>query len=79
MPTVFRQAGFPIVIYPDDHQPIHVHVKKAGSEVKINALTLELMSVKGAMSNKDIRRAVEMVAQEQPLIIEKWSELNGQN
>lgn len=79
MPTVFRQNGFRVVIYPDDHQPIHVHVKKAGSEVKINALTLELISVKGAMSNKNIRRAVEIVAATRPLIVKKWNELNGQN
>ena len=74
MPTVVRQAGFRIVIYPNDHEPAHVHVLKSGSEVKINALTLSLMSVNGDISNRDIRKAMEMVAQHQQLIIHQWGQ-----
>ena len=77
MPTIFRRDGFRIVLYPDDHEPIHVHVKKAGSEVKVNAVTLKLMSIKGAVSNKDVRKAIKMVAENQSLISQKWSELHG--
>jgi len=28
MPTIIRQEGFRIVIYPNDHFPAHVHVIK---------------------------------------------------
>ena len=32
MPTICREQGFRIVIYPADHRPAHVHVMRAGSE-----------------------------------------------
>lgn len=35
MPTVLRKDGFNFVIYPDDHEPMHMHVKQAGKEVVI--------------------------------------------
>lgn len=76
MPTVLRKDGFRLVVYPNDHEPIHVHVKKAGGEVKVNALTLALMMVKGDISNKDVRRAVMLVAEHQPAIEDKWRELH---
>jgi histidinol phosphatase-like PHP family hydrolase len=34
MPTILRQDGFAICINTDDHEPPHVHVFKAGVEVK---------------------------------------------
>ncbi len=32
MPTVLRTAGFRVVIYPNDHRPVHVHVQRNGCE-----------------------------------------------
>ena len=32
MPTVFRTKGFRVVIYPNDHRPVHVHVQGTGRE-----------------------------------------------
>jgi hypothetical protein len=79
MPVIIRQNGFQIVMYFNDHEPVHVHLKKAGSEIKVNALTLELMQVKGDISNRDIRKALEIVAEHQLLINQKWGELRGKN
>ena len=36
MPVVLRQDGFNFMIYVDDHEPMHTHVKKAGKELIIN-------------------------------------------
>jgi len=77
MPEIVRSHGLRVVVYPDDHEPIHVHVQKADGEIKVNALTLELMTVKGDVSNRDIRRAVMLVAEHQVAIEEKWRELHG--
>jgi hypothetical protein len=34
MPTIIKQDGLRVVIYPNDHIPSHVHViKKSGGEV----------------------------------------------
>lgn len=32
MPTALRIDGLPVVIYPNDHRPPHVHVRGAGTE-----------------------------------------------
>ncbi len=32
MPTVLRTMGFRVVIYPNDHRPVHVHVQGNGRE-----------------------------------------------
>ncbi len=32
MPTVWRFAGFRVVIYPNDHRPAHVHVHVIGAD-----------------------------------------------
>jgi hypothetical protein len=36
MPTVLRVQGYQFFIYPDDHEPAHVHVFKSGEEAKIS-------------------------------------------
>jgi hypothetical protein len=35
MPTIIREEGFRIVIYPNDHLPAHVHVIKSDGEIRI--------------------------------------------
>lgn len=79
MPNIFTKNGFRIVIYPNDHEPIHVHIHKAGSEIRINVLNLKPMSVKGSIGNRDIKKALKLVEEQQKLIIEKWCEINGKN
>jgi len=36
MPTVLRINGLRVVIYPNDHQPPHVHVKGPNGEAVFN-------------------------------------------
>lgn len=79
MPVVVRQKGFRVILYTDDHEPIHVHVEKAGGEVEINVATLELMKTNGSISKKDIRKAVEIVAQNQALIKQKWQVIHNES
>jgi Domain of unknown function (DUF4160) len=45
MPTIIREDGFRVVIYPNDHIPAHVHVLKGGGEVRI-----DLGSIEGSIS-----------------------------
>jgi serine phosphatase RsbU (regulator of sigma subunit) len=35
MPTIIRERGFEVMIYPNDHRPPHVHVWKAGKEARV--------------------------------------------
>lgn len=86
MPEVLRQSGFSIHIYHNDHEPRHVHVLKAGAEVKINLGTLAdeatntaweapaLAKVK-AMARADAKRALRIVYEHQAYLLAKWEEL----
>jgi hypothetical protein len=40
MPMVIREGGFEVRMFYDDHPPPHAHVVKAGSEVRVNLITL---------------------------------------
>lgn len=35
MPKIFEYLGFIFFFYSNDHEPIHVHVKKGDKEVKV--------------------------------------------
>lgn len=78
MPTIHRESGFRVVIYPNDHEPAHVHVMKAGGEAKIQLLdTPDFIWVTDEMSDKDARKALEIVEQNQECFLSKWEEIHG--
>ena len=80
MPVVFRKDGFNFVIYVDDHEPGHTHVKKAGKEVVINLgdeRTAPQIRNKNGMPNADIRKAIKLVFAHQDDLIAKWKELHS--
>jgi Domain of unknown function (DUF4160) len=84
MPTVIKQDGFRVVIYPNDHIPSHVHVYKGGGEVRINLGIVEpltspsLMSVIGEISDRDIAKALSLVKKHQVELLSKWSEIHDE-
>ena len=47
MPTIIKEDGFRIVIWPNDHLPPHVHVFKGNAEVKIELVEPKVFSVEG--------------------------------
>lgn len=75
MPTVLREEGFAIVVYPNDHLPYHVHVIKAESEAKINLDPVEVVT--NRMKPQDLRKALKIVITHQAKLIEKWKEIHG--
>ena len=58
MPTIIKQDGFRIVIWPNDHLPPHVHVFKSDAEVKIELVEPRVFNVEGKISNKDLAKAL---------------------
>ena len=80
MPTIIQQDGFRIVIYPNDHTPAHVHVLKADGEVRIDLgnekILPSLRSVRGKISDKDVMKALSLVAEYQIELLAKWSEIH---
>lgn len=77
MPTIVRQDGFRIVIFPNDHIPPHVHVFKGGAEVKIElGEEPSLLSIEGKIGNKDLEKALNLVVEYQTELLEKWREIH---
>ena len=80
MPTVFRQDGFSLVIYPDDHEPSHAHVKKAGTEVVINLGDADMRPYERenkGMSMKNRRSALRIAGEQHAYLVEQWRRIQG--
>jgi hypothetical protein len=80
MPTILREQGFRVVIYPNDHLPSHVHVFKGSGEVRIELGDEEsdpgLMTITGQISNKDVVKALYLVQENQAKLLAKWREIH---
>ncbi len=82
MLTVFKDKGFRFVIYPNDHEPAHVHVLK-GDEINLriklslNHSPVEVLSCYGNIRDKDIVWAISVVSEKNALFLNKWLEIHG--
>ena len=61
MPTILRQDGFEVMIYTRDHEPPHVPVWHAGTELVINLDPLEIRENNGMFPNNS-RKAFDIAA-----------------
>lgn len=55
MPTVAWIAGYGIVIYYEDHDPPHFHVKGKGLEAKFLLEDLSVVEAKGTLKPGEIK------------------------
>ena len=80
MPTVHREGGFQIRIFPNDHSPPHVHVVKAGGFAKVAIANAEepprLLEARG-LKDSDILRAVRIVEREGRKLMLAWTKIHG--
>lgn len=79
MVTIIRSGALRVVIFPDDHDPPHVHVIGDG-ETKIALgdspeTLMVIFSVRTKANER--RRAVEAVRDNHAYLLQRWSELNG--
>ena len=80
MPTIYRQDGFEVMIYTNDHRPAHVHTFKAEAEVIINLSTgTAPPSVRTNinMGRTDERRALIIVAEHDDAFWVEWKRIHG--
>ena len=74
MPTVFTKEGFRFFFYSNDHQPIHIHVRKGEGEAVFNiGNEIELREAVG-LKVQELRRAEYLAEEHRHLIIRKWNE-----
>ena len=77
MPTLLREDGFEVRIYTLDHPPPHVHVAKAGAVVKIDLTTRHAIEIVGSISDRDVKRAEQLVARNAPFLKHEWEKRHG--
>lgn len=75
MVTVLRQFGMRFVIYTADHEPPHAHVFGQG-EARIDLVDLVVIT-QGGMSDRDVRRAVSVIAENQQIFLDTWRKYHG--
>ncbi len=76
MPTVYREGPFRFVIWPNDHQPPHVHAYNSDGRCVIR---IESGTVReaGTVRIPDIAIAVRIVRQNQALLLDAWRRIHG--
>lgn len=77
MPTVFNEDGYRGMVFPNDHDPVHVHVYKNELSIKINVITLEVIDLEGGRPKpKEVKKALRLAEKHRRKIEEKWAELH---
>lgn len=77
MPKILEINGFKFYLYTDDHLPIHVHVKKSGSETKIILLPEVMIKDNYGMRSKELRQIINIIENNFELLIDKWHEIHS--
>jgi len=77
VPEVFRTEGYVFFFYANEgHEPMHVHVRRAGGFAKFWVEPLELEQAQG-FKTKELVRAEALIAENMSRIKEKWHEVFG--
>lgn len=81
MPTIDREGPFQVIVYFDDHEPAHVHVRHASGVIVINLVGDEgmpsLREVRGEVKTSDVKRAFNLAKRKQAAYLEQWNEIHG--
>ncbi len=79
MPEIFRAYGLVFSIFPDDHDPAHVHVLGPGWWMKI-ALSdpPDLIQIAGKVTTQEARRALRLTREHRARLLEAWESIHGQ-
>ncbi|CAA9312908.1 MAG: hypothetical protein AVDCRST_MAG89-1236 [uncultured Gemmatimonadetes bacterium] len=76
MGTVHRESGFTFRIWPNDHRPPHVHVRKGGEVALINLSPVSVRD-RRTMKLRNLGSAVELVHRNAESLLSKWEDLHG--
>lgn len=77
MPEVFRVEGYVFFFYANEgHEPMHVHVRRAGGFAKFWLIPLSLAYAEG-LKVGELTRAQELIAEHECEIRSKWNEVFG--
>jgi Domain of unknown function (DUF4160) len=77
---VLEIDGYKFVIFSDDHEPAHVHVKKAGNMVRIQLDTgqgVKILTTHGDLKVPEIAKAKSLTLEYNEILLEKWRNIHG--
>ena len=66
------------MFYSDDHEPVHVHIKRAGCEAKYNVQPVKLVFNHGFKKN-ELSLIESLVEENVEVITERWHEVFKKN
>ena len=75
MPTVLFIFGIRFFFYPNDHEPIHVHIEYQGKSAKIQVEPEVLVVENNGLKAQTIKKAVDTVVFYKEDIIAAWHEV----
>lgn len=77
MNVVLRAHGMRFIIFVDDHEPAHVHVRGDGRlKIDISQSKVRVLSAAGMKSN-DMRRAVDTAQDNRESLLAMWRQMHG--
>lgn len=81
MPKLYEYLGIIILFYANEHEPVHVHGRKAGKESKAEIIvkdgteyiiTIKSVAGKPPLDNNDLKEFKNFVAVYAEKIVQKW-------
>ena len=81
MPKLYEYLGIIILFYANEHEPVHVHGRKAGKESKAEItvkdgteyiITIKSVSGKPPLDNRDFKDFKNFVTVYAEKIVQKW-------
>lgn len=83
MALVANEDGFQLHVWPADHPPPHVHVRKNRDEIRVEigmpgVAPPRWMSHTGGLLAADVRFAIQLVQKHQSACLTKWRLFHGQ-
>ncbi len=77
MPTLFIIFGLRFYFFSREHNPIHVHVEKAGGVAKF-ALEPEIRLIENnGLKPNDLKLAESIIEENREVIVENWNTFFG--
>lgn len=71
MPTIFTIFGLRFMFYSDDHEPVHIHIIKAGCEAKYTVSPLQQVYNHG-FKRHEISLIESLIEENKDVITERW-------
>ena len=72
-----QRYGYDVRMYPDDHDPPHVHVWKGGRQVKIDLEAMEVMASNRHFTSREIGQIINLLREHESLLLSVWERLQN--